>query len=293
MFMYKFYLKETLKSFSKAKLSSFFSFITTSVAIILTLTSLALVLFSDALQRDIIDRVSINLFLEEDLSENKLNEIVRELRELDFLKKVNYISKSDAEKEFILQTGEDFRRILEYNPLPASIEVNIKPNYFSNINGIKDQLSRIDGVEEVYSQTDFIQSILNVLSKIKYYLVVAAIILILISFYLVYSTNRIILQTKIKQIETMKLVGARLSTIKIPIILNGLIIGILSSALVVFLITYLLYMVKNYYTINLISFVDNGLLLFLFVLFCGVIIGTLGSYLAVKKVSLRVNKIAF
>lgn len=288
--MLKFYIKETLNSFLKAKLSSFFSFITTSIAVILTLTSVSLILFSNTLQQDIIDRISINLFLDERITETELKEVMTELGEMEFLKKIKYVSKEEAEKEFIAETGEDFRKILEYNPLPASIQVNIKSNFFSSIDEISKQLSRVEGIDEVYYQTDFIQTIINILSEIKYYLVLAAIILTLISFYLVYSTNRIILQTKIKQIETMKLVGAHLKAIKIPIILNGCIIGILSSILVTGIFSYLLIMVKKNYTINLLTFVDNAILI-VFILFCGVVIGTLGSLLAVRKVTLRVNKI--
>lgn len=290
--MLKFYIKETFKSFSKAKLSTFFSFVTTSIAIILIITSLSLIIFSDVLKTNIIDRMTINLFLEESINELQLNEILSELNGLQFQKRLKYISKAAAEEVFLKQTGEDFKKILEYNPLPASIELNIRPEYYDKLEQITSQLKRIDGVDEVYSQNDFIQTLINVLTDLKYYLVIAAFILILISFYLVYSTDRIILQTKMRQIETMKLVGAHLRTIKIPIILNGLLIGVLSALLVISIVAYLISLGKNYYTINFTSIVDHALL-YIFILLCGILIGTLGSYLAVRKVSLKVSKIMF
>lgn len=290
--MITFYLTEAIKSLLKAKLSSFFSFITTAIAIMFILISVSLVVFSNLLQQGITERVSVQLFLDENLSGQETDALIKSLKEDQYFNRIRYISKEDAEKNFIAETGEDFSRILEYNPLPASIELGIKSEYFRSIKRITDTLRRTEGVDEVYYEADFIQTLLNLLGDIRYYLMTAAMILVVISFYLVYSTNRIILQTRIKQIETMKLVGARLNTIRFPVIISGLFIGIMSSLLVIIISAYLFSVVKNNYPINVLSLSDNIALL-IFILFCGIVIGVLGSYLAVRKVSLRVNKFVF
>ena len=70
---------------------------------------------------------------------------------------------------------------------------------------------------------------LQILTEVKKYIFIVTAVLFFISLYLVYSTVKLITTSKYEELETMKLVGAKLSTIKMPIILNGVLIGLLAS----------------------------------------------------------------
>jgi cell division protein FtsX len=86
----------------------------------------------------------------------------------------------------------------------------------------------------------------------------------------------------------MKLVGAKLLTLKLPILMYGILIGLISglislcvNAAIIYLINKIL--MNSYFPIavNVIYFSSIGL---------GIVLGFLGSYLSAKKITLFVGE---
>jgi cell division transport system permease protein len=248
---------------------------------------------SSNLEEKIKDRVSINLFLTDSLSEEHVYQLLENLRNEKFIKSVKYTSKDDAQRDFLKETNEDFHEILDYNPLPASIEIKLVSNYLisDSLKLLEPGLKKLSGVEDVVFQKDVVYRILEIISSVKAYVFASALILVLISFYIVYSTNKLIINSKMVQIETMKLVGAKLSSIKIPVILNGLLIGLLASGIIlsVFIFLFQLPALKN--TFVTFPFFQN-LLIYLIISLLGPVLGILASYLASRNITLKIKKIA-
>ena len=84
----------------------------------------------------------------------------------------------------------------------------------------------------------------------------------------------------------MKLVGAKLSTIKMPIILNGFFIGVFSTV-ILFVICYLfVFFLANYLPIKeLLRFGNKVSLLILLLL--GPVIGLTVSIISLRKITLK------
>jgi len=175
--------------------------------------------------------ISINIFLKEQTENEKVKEIENQLNEAEYINSIIYIDKETAAQNFIKETGEDFRKILDYNPLPASFRIFLREEYAQtdSIEGIIASLSDIEGVDEVVYQHQFINKMLTQLNNIKQYIFIITAALVLISIYIVYSTMQLIINSKYDELDTMKLVGAKISTIKLPIILNGILIGIFAG----------------------------------------------------------------
>lgn len=292
--MVKFYLLEAVKSFKNARLSSVFSILTLSMAVILITLALAGILSSNYLEGRVKEKVTVNLFLKKSLDHPEIENIMKNLSEKSFVSGVEYISPAKAEEMFIRETGEDFRDILEFNPLPPSISIKIKPEYVvsDSISALLPQLGRLPGVDEVVFQGGTIYKILAFLSSLKFYILIAALLISAIAFYIVYVTSRLIIQIKMLQIETMKLAGARLSSIKIPILINGIINGLAASALTGFVYLILWRLLTNYYPDNGLVFFDN-MVFYAGVLISGPVIGFLGSLTASGKITLKVQKFIF
>ena len=84
----------------------------------------------------------------------------------------------------------------------------------------------------------------------------------------------------------MKLVGAKLSTIKIPIILNGFFIGVFSTIILIIIGYMFLYFISDYLPVReLLRFEDKLSLIFLSVL--GPIIGLVVSIVSLRKITLK------
>ena len=87
----------------------------------------------------------------------------------------------------------------------------------------------------------------------------------------------------------MKLVGAKLRTIKIPIYFNGIIMGIIASAICLGIYYFAINLASKFYNLGIFAFDVKYLIALVFIL--GVFFGFLGSFLATLNVSLKINKI--
>ncbi len=284
-----FWIKESFKLIGRAKSSFVLSLISMIIAVFLIVTSAALIKVSAELQSSIKRNVDINVFLDTSLSEDQVSNLKQEIEHKNFIQSLSFISKEGAAKIFIQQTGQDFRKILDYNPLPASFTLTLKDDYVEkdSLNKIIKKLAGLSGVDEVVFRHEFTYKILSYISKVKTYIFGATIILFLISLYIVYSTIKLITNSKYEELETMKLVGAKLSTIKMPIILNSIFVGLLAGffvALGFFLIYF--YSKNNAYFALLFS--SKDLIYLAGILIIGPFIGLMISLVSLRKINLKI-----
>jgi cell division transport system permease protein len=260
------------------------------IAMIMIIGSVMTIQISADFQRDLKNNISINIFLKENLSKEETSSIKNEIIQKIFVNNVIYVDKEAAADRFIRETGEDFRRILDYNPLPASFSVTLKEKYVEpdSLNKIIPVLSKLSGVDEVVFQQEYVKKMLTYLSTFKKYLFIITTILLFISVYIVYSTVKLVTGMRVEEMETIKLVGAKLSAIKIPIILNGILIGFIASiiSIVIFLL-YITYLDKYINLLKIFHFRNEYY--FAGVLLLGPFIGFIVSIFTLKKVTLKIK----
>ncbi|MCH7774545.1 MAG: hypothetical protein IH784_09105 [Bacteroidetes bacterium] len=133
----------------------------------------------------------------------------------------------------------------------------------------------------------FVYRLLSYLEAGKNYLFITTAILILIAVYLVYSTIKLITNNRMKELETMKLVGAKLSTIKMPIILNGLITGLLASIISIAVYYFISLQVDQYYLVN--KFITvNKYFYVATLLIIGPVLSLLVTVYSLRKLTLKI-----
>jgi cell division transport system permease protein len=203
---------------------------------------------------------------------------------------VEFIPKEKAAEIFLKETGEDFRKILEYNPLPASFTLYLNKEYTTtdSLKKIIGSIEKEEIVTEVVSKMEFLQKVISFSEKIKLYIFIITGFILLVSIYLVYSTVKLIMNSKYEELETMKLVGAKLSTIKLPIIINIIFIGILAGLLSILLFYSVITFFRIDWTllINMTGF--NLIIIISLLLLLGPFIGTIVTIIALRKISLRI-----
>jgi cell division transport system permease protein len=284
-----FWIKESLKLIGRAKSSFFLSLISTSISVLLIAACAIIIQASNTFQNNLKESVKINVFLKDNISKSETSKISKEISNKRFVKSVSYIDKNQAADNFIKETGEDFRKLLDYNPLPASFLVTIKGDFVQQdtLKKLISDFSKINGVDEVSFQQDFIYKLLQYLTEIKKYIFIITAVLFFISLYLVYSTVKLITTSKYEELETMKLVGAKLSTIKMPIVLNGVLIGLFASiiSLGIFLIFFNYF--NNYF--KLYEIIHFRLRYFLGgMLLLGPVLGFFVSLISLRKITLKI-----
>ncbi len=205
---------------------------------------------ASSLTKMIRENIEIQVFLDKGLSPEQLAQIRKNLAERPFVLakedsvQLRFISNKEAAETFIKNTGEDFTKFLEDNPLRDSYVFSVAEEFQSSeqLTIIAKELESVPGVFEVSYMTDLVDSINKNLFKVS--LVMGGFILILIVtvIMLINNTIRLALFSQRFLIRSMQLVGATRGFIRKPFLVRaflfGVLAGILASAILFSLLEY-------------------------------------------------------
>ena len=231
------------------------------------------------------EKVEINAFLRENLPEKQIEELSDKLMSMVGVEGVEYISKEEALGKFQeeIKDAPSLIEAVKTNPLPASFSIRLKDGYTSP-EEVKEISEKIKIFDE-FIAVEYGESWINRLDKVVKILFLFDILLgIVISFasvFVISNTVRLTVLARKRTIEVMKLVGATEKTIHAPFILAGSIeggvAGILSGGLL-----YLIYQLTSKFFVKF-YFPHNFIIIG--TVFFGIILGMIGSKLAVKSTS--------
>jgi len=219
------------------------SYITSIISIMLVLYMLGLlgliILHGRKLSDYVRENISVTVILKEDVTEDVVLNFRQRLEQTGFVKASRYITRDEAATELTKDLGEDFIQFLGYNPLPPSIDLQLKSEY-ANTDSIAKIERRLMGnrfVKEVVYQKSMIDEVNGNINKITLVILGFSLILLLIAVILINNTIRLSVYARRFIIRSMQLVGATESFIRRPFIyrsmLHGAYAGILSIALLI------------------------------------------------------------
>ncbi|NOZ60109.1 MAG: hypothetical protein GXO74_00355 [Calditrichaeota bacterium] len=225
--------------------------------------------------------MELEAFIDESFSQEQIENLQSQIKDLPGIEQVNYISKEKAAEIFRKQVGHDIFEILDENPLPASFQIRLTPMYRS-ANRAKllfDQILSLDGIDEIIYRHD----LLVLLEKYMhiFVLVIATLgaLLALSSIVLVSNTIKLVIFSRRKIIEIMKLAGATRGFIRRPYIVEGVLQG-LSGGAFASLFIYFVFKIMNIEIPELIL-IDQRIYWVLVLL--GGFFGFVGSFIALRK----------
>lgn len=281
--MIAFLVKEAIRSNRRAKLSFLFSLSSTIVGLILIAVSVLSVKISRSLEAYLQNQFEIQVYLNEYLSKIQMEELRNDLAQMKDVRSVEFISKEKAAEKFVKETGENFRTILEYNPLPASFVVKTNGSSTTNYSSLVKKINTLVGVDEAIFPNAVYEKMLFYLKAVQTYAAWLGIFLSIVAFYVIFSTTRLIIESRKEEIETMKLVGGSLITIKLPLLLNGIFIGLMSAFIAIGFLEVSQVLIKNNFYQEVPGFLNSTIIL----LFLGPALGFISSLIASWKISLK------
>ncbi|MDD2583316.1 MAG: permease-like cell division protein FtsX [Bacteroidales bacterium] len=193
------------------------------------------------------ENIKISVIFEEIASDEEAKQVFEKLSNMKYVKKADYISKEQGAKEMKEILGEDFLDLFDVNPIPISIDLLLKANYLESdsLALIEKELSSFLLVREVVYQDSLVKVINDNVEKVGYVSAVLIVLLMFISFVLINNTVRLNLYSKRFVVYTMKLVGAKRSFIRKPLLVKGVWQGLISSVISVGLIVVVIYMMER------------------------------------------------
>jgi cell division transport system permease protein len=231
--MIQFIFKECFRTIRKAKLYFFFSVITTAIGVFLIQASYLSNVLVKRAQQEISNNLTVQLFLKDPAPGQSYQASEQKLKELSFIKDVHFISKQQAEETFLKETGEDFRKILDYNPLPAAYSVQLDESLIdpASLDVALNKLRAVPMVTEVGFAADLYKDFVAISQVVRKYLYILTIILVLVALYIVTSFSVALFDIRADEIRTMRFVGSSRSLIAAPILLNSCIVGLTGAFL--------------------------------------------------------------
>ena len=296
MSKFRIYLREALVSLSRGGGMAIASII--SISFTMIIFGLILMLFLSLYQASIKigDQVELLVFLKDNVSAQDINGLVGTISNMEGVSSVEYISKHDAWEKFkkYFQNKVNISDIK--NPLPDTIKVRVKsPEYIAGLSQVISQFPQVD-------ETRYPQQLLNALNALVQKITfIGSILLVgfaLASLVVISSAIKVSVLARRDELEILELVGAEPNFIRMPYILEGSIIGLLSSLLAIFffivLSIFLSFLIVNvtppwsfFWPLN----ASLWILMCFIILLTGTFIGFIGSFISLRNVGrFSVNK---
>ncbi len=244
--------------------------------------------FTREMEKDL----TIVVFLDNDTTEEEVNNIRERLENMTNVESLTYQSKS-AIKEEMSSESDVFEEVMstwsdEDNPLKDTFQVKVTD--VEKISNTAKKIERLDKVSTVrYGEgmVDNLISAFEAAQNISYGMVIA---LVLVTVFLIINTIKLTIFSRKREISIMRLVGASNFTIKTPFIVEGMILGILGSIIPILTVCFGYIALYNHFDgylySRMISLIEPEPFIYMvsgIVLVIGIIVGMIGSASAVRK----------
>jgi cell division transport system permease protein len=284
--MIRFYFSEAQRIVKRSPWATITIISVTTLAVLLGCFSYYVILFTNKFSDRIKNNINIIAYLDETVDSRGVSNIKDKLFENSNIANIKYVSKEEALKGFIEETGEDIRKILDVNPLPRSFVIKLKPEKVTdhNIRMVTNEIKNMSGINDVVLDNDWVFNILRYLKSGQVLIYILSVLLFLLSIYLVYTNSRTQFESNINLYKSMKLVGAKSSTLKAPIIIYGLSVGLIAGIVNILfhLIVQHILLGMNVSKNNFVFMFQNSVFLLPFLL--GIFLGFIGSYVFIRKI---------
>ncbi len=223
-------------------------------------------------------------------NEEEAKALCDEIRKIANVEKADYISSEEglaSVKKSMLKGQEEYFSFLDdENPMSCAAKVVMKD--MDKFDETIKEIEKLDGVDRIVSQSD-LASTINAIKQgigVAGFWIIA--ILMIISLVIVSNTIRVTMYNRKLEISIMKAVGATDAFVRIPFIVEGMIIGLISAILAEGIL-YFCYRVATETIIttlgtnDIVAYGDMALILFALFAGIGVFAGVIGSAIMIGK----------
>lgn len=250
-----------------------------------------LVIYSQELEQQVRQNIRVQVYLKSNVTETQRLQIENKLIAQDYVSKENgpgvvFVSKDDAAKKFIEETGEDFVNFIGENPLRDAYLVSIARKYHSitEIEKIKKEIQAMNGVFQVFYVEGLIESVNSNVTKIGLILLGLITVLLVTVVLLINNTLRIALFSQRFLIRSMQLVGAKKWFILRPFLLRasgyGLLAGLLAASLLWSLSNYAQNQIED---LSILHNQNQFLGLVALLLISGIVVAVLSTFFSIRR----------
>ncbi len=238
-----FFLKEATRSMRRSAAPSFAALATVLVTMLVLGVFIPIVQATNGAADSVRGKVEVDVYMQTNATAAADQRVQHELLGLPHVKSVQFVSKQQAYQQQAAQDQQAYA-LLGSNPLPDTFHVI--PDNPSNVLAVHSEIAGsgsssgsggsglIDSSIATVSnkQTDT-QKILEVTNLVTITAAVLTVLLVLASILLIANTIRLSLYSRRREVEVMKLVGATDWFIRVPFVIEGVIVGAAGALLAI------------------------------------------------------------
>lgn len=283
-------IRDSFKSVFRNFSLSIASILCTTITLILVAIAIVLTINVNHITKDLEEELTIVVYAKNDTTDEQLKSIENKIKNINAVADVKAKSKEEWRLEMqsysdTLNTTLDY---LEENPLLDSFIVTVK-----NVDDLKPtalEIKKIDNIESANYGEGMVEDIISVFDIVQTITFVMVIALIVVTAFLISNTIKLTIFSRRSEIEIMRLVGSSNTSIKLPFVFEGFLLGVLGSIIPI-IITIYGYLImyeqistsSSFSIINLVKPMPFVLYTSIALLLIGSIVGMFGSARAVRK----------
>ena len=183
------------------------------------------------------ENIQVHAYVYPDASKKRIDSLTKYITALSYARDVQFVNKQMAAKQWNTDNDSSWKKILDYNPLPESVDFYIKAKYVQkdSLNAISnDLLSNFPGViKEFKFPEETVTKIGKYVRTTAIILLIASIILTILVVFSIDNTIRLAMYSNRFLIKTMQMVGATRWFIAKPVNIRAIINGLIASLIAI------------------------------------------------------------
>ena len=244
--------------------------------------------FSNELKKDL----TIVAFVSNDTDETDLEKLKTNIESISNVEKVTFKDKKEIKTE-MMEEDESLKTAMsewdeESNPLQHTYLIKVED--IEKIGETATAIKNLDYIEVVKYGEGMVEQLVTVFKAVEKVAIGAVIALVLMTMFLIVNTIKLTIFSRKREISIMRLVGASNFAIKLPFVVEGMVLGFLGSIIPIFVLIYGYYSLYKYFggklftdLIKLVSPEPFIYIASLIILAIGILVGMIGSGRAVRK----------
>ncbi|MEO1768143.1 MULTISPECIES: permease-like cell division protein FtsX [Enterococcus] len=283
------HLLESIKSLKRNGWMTLASVSAVTITLTLAGVFLAIIMNATKLAQDVEGNVDVTVFVDIGTSEKDLKELKTDLADISHVEKVQFSSKEDQLKKIQTALGDAWDLFEgDNNPLYDVYIVSATDSQY--IKPVANQAKELPNVNRADYGGSSADRIITIAGVVRTWGLAAAALLIFVAIFLISNTIRITIISRKREIQIMRLVGAKNGYIRWPFFLEGGWIGLIGSIVPILILTYgyqQIYELAAPYLLqsNLNLLAPNSIVWKLDILMAvgGYLIGALGSIISMRR----------
>ncbi len=229
----------------------------------------------------------VTVFLDDDIKElEAVMEIGPQIRSLDNISECEFYSKDEAIAELRDELGNLFSELQgDDNPLPHSFHVTMVD--LSQYEDTVKNIAKVDGVYKISDRSDVANKLTSLNTLVTQIGLWIVIVLGIISLFIISNSIRMTMYSRRFEISIMKSVGATDWFVRVPFIIEGIVLGlisgIISSAIIAFLYEGIISAVQYIIPFSEIAYSDVAFNMTFSFIILGMAVGALGAAISIGR----------